>query len=39
VFYHYGREDAAQMRARSHRVADAGEVLALAEPSAPRMPT
>jgi ribonuclease BN (tRNA processing enzyme) len=39
VFYHYGREDAAQMRARSHRVAEAGAVLALAEPSAPRMPT
>ena len=38
VFYHYGRDDAATMRARSHRVADAGELLALAEPTAPRMP-
>jgi hypothetical protein len=39
LFYHYGSgDDAAAMRARAHRVADAGEVVALAEPTGPRMP-
>jgi hypothetical protein len=38
LFYHYGGDDAAAMRARAHRVADAGEVVALAEPTGPRMP-
>jgi ribonuclease BN (tRNA processing enzyme) len=38
LFYHYGGDDAVAMRARSHRVADAGELVALAEPTGPRMP-
>ncbi len=38
VFYHYGADDAQAMRSRSHRVADAGELVALAEPTGPRMP-
>jgi ribonuclease BN (tRNA processing enzyme) len=38
VFYHYAAGDAAAMRARLHRVADAGEVLPLAEPNGPRLP-
>jgi ribonuclease BN (tRNA processing enzyme) len=38
LFYHYGGDDAAAMRARSHRVADAGDVVSLAEPTGPRMP-
>jgi glyoxylase-like metal-dependent hydrolase (beta-lactamase superfamily II) len=39
VFYHYGSgNDAAAMRARAHRVADAGELVELAEPTGPRMP-
>jgi hypothetical protein len=38
VFYHYAGDDAAAKRERSHRVADAGEVVALAEPNGPRMP-
>jgi ribonuclease BN (tRNA processing enzyme) len=38
LFDHYAGDDAARMRARSHRVADVGEVGALAEPTGPRMP-
>jgi ribonuclease BN (tRNA processing enzyme) len=38
LFYHYAAGDAAAMRARTHRVAEAGELVALAEPTGPRMP-
>jgi ribonuclease BN (tRNA processing enzyme) len=40
VLYHYASaEDGRLLRARSHRVVDAGELLPLADPSAPRMPS
>jgi ribonuclease BN (tRNA processing enzyme) len=38
LFYHYSGDDAARMRARSHRVADAGQLVPLAEPTDARMP-
>ena len=39
LFYHYSGDDAEKMRARSHRVADAGQLVPLAEPTSARMPT